>query len=108
LETLFVQPGFFMTVLYLEALAAHAASLSVVTAGARVVQQRLGAPGWVATICTFSFGFAGAGRVLRPVVGGALNARQWLVAPLASSTPTRESRVSAKWRPAFRIDHAQK
>jgi steroid 5-alpha reductase family enzyme len=69
LETLFVQPGFFMTVLYLEAPAAIAVSLSVLMAGARVMRLRAGNSGWVDTIWTFSLGFAGTGSVLRPVVG---------------------------------------
>jgi steroid 5-alpha reductase family enzyme len=94
LETLFVQPGFFMTVLYLEAPAAIAVSLSVLMAGARVMRQRTGNSGWVDTIWTFSLGFAGTGSVLRPVVGAAPNARQWLVAALASTIPTRRAALA--------------
>jgi steroid 5-alpha reductase family enzyme len=94
LETLFVQPGFFMTVLYLEVLAAIAVSLSVLMAGAWMVQQRTGNSGWVDTIWTFSLGFVGSGSVLRPVVGAAPNARQWLVAALASTIPTRRAALA--------------
>src|SRR3954447_12730534 len=71
-----------MTALYLEALAAIAASLSVLMAGAWVVQQRTGNSGWVDTIWTFSLGLVGAGCALWPVAGAAPNARQWLVAAL--------------------------
>jgi steroid 5-alpha reductase family enzyme len=84
LETFFVQPGFFMTVLYLEALAAIAVSLSVLMAGAWWVQQRTGNSGWVDTIWTFSLGLVGAGSALWPVAGAAPNARQWLVAALVA------------------------
>lgn len=42
---------------YLEALAAIALSLSVLTAGAWIVQQRTGNSGWVDTIWTFSHGW---------------------------------------------------
>ena len=56
-----------MTVLYLEALAAIALSLSVLMAGAWVVQQRTGNSGWVDTIWTFSVGLVGAGSALWPV-----------------------------------------
>lgn len=71
-----------MTILYLEALAAIAVSLSVLMAGAWVVQQRTGNSGWVDTIWTFSLGLVGAGSALWPVAGAAPNARQWLVAGL--------------------------
>ena len=73
-----------MTVLYLEALAAIAVSLSVLMAGAWVVQQRTGNSGWVDTIWTFSLGLVGAGSALWPVAGAAPNARQWLVAALVA------------------------
>ena len=53
METFFVQPGFFMTAVYLGALAAIAVSLSVLMAGAWLVQQRTGNSGWVDTIWTF-------------------------------------------------------
>jgi hypothetical protein len=64
-----VQPGFFMSALYLEALGGIAASLSVLMARAWVV-QRAGNPGWVL------LGLLGAGRALWPVGGTPSNARQ--------------------------------
>jgi steroid 5-alpha reductase family enzyme len=64
-----------MTVLYLEALAAIALSLSVLMTGAWMVQQRTGNSGWVDTIWTFSLGLVGAGSALWPVAGAAPNAR---------------------------------
>ena len=73
-----------MTVLYLEALAAIAVSLSILMAGAWLVQQRTGNSGWVDTIWTFSLGLVGAGSALWPVAGAAPNARQWLVAALVA------------------------
>src|SRR4030088_292912 len=73
-----------MTALYLEALVAIAASLSVLMAGAWVVQQRTGNSGWVDTIWAFSLGLVGAGSALWPVAGSAPNARQWLVAGLVA------------------------
>jgi steroid 5-alpha reductase family enzyme len=73
-----VQPGFFMTVLYLKALVAIAASLAVLMAGAGVVQQRTGNSGWVDTIWTFSRGLVGAGSALWPVEGPR-PIRQWRV-----------------------------
>ena len=73
-----------MTVLYLEALAAIAVALSVLMAGAWVVQQRTGNSGWVDTIWTFSLGLVGAGSALWPVAGAAPNGRQWLVAALVA------------------------
>jgi steroid 5-alpha reductase family enzyme len=73
-----------MTALYLEALAAIAVALSVLMAGAWVVQQRTGNSGWVDTIWTFSLGLVGAGSALWPVAGAAPNARQWLVAVLVA------------------------
>jgi steroid 5-alpha reductase family enzyme len=73
-----------MTILYLEALAAIAVSLSVLMAGAWMVQQRTGNSGWVDTIWTFSLGLVGAGSALWPVAGAAPNARQWLVAALVA------------------------
>src|SRR6185436_830855 len=76
--------GFFMTALYLQALAAIAASLAVLMAGAWLVQQRTGNSGWVDTIWTFSLGLIGAGSALWPVAGAAPNARQWLVAALVA------------------------
>jgi steroid 5-alpha reductase family enzyme len=73
-----------MTVLYLEALAAIAVSLSILMAFAWVVQQRTGNSGWVDTIWTFSVGLVGAGSALWPIGGEAANARQWLVAALVA------------------------
>jgi steroid 5-alpha reductase family enzyme len=78
------KPGIFMTVFYLEALAAIAVSLAVLMAFAWVVQQRTGNSGWVDTIWTFSLGLVGAGSALWPVADGAPNARQWLVAALVA------------------------
>ncbi len=60
-----------MIVLYLEALAAIALSLSVLMAGAWMVQQRTGNSGWVDTIWTFSLGLVGAGSALWPIAGAA-------------------------------------
>src|SRR5882762_3360606 len=73
-----------MTILYVEALAAIAVSLSILMAGAFLVQQRTGNSGWVDTIWTFSLGLTGAGSALWPVAGAAPNARQWLVAALVA------------------------
>jgi steroid 5-alpha reductase family enzyme len=73
-----------MTVLYLEALAAIALSLSILMTGAWMVQQRTGNSGWVDTIWTFSLGLVGAGGALWPVAAAAPNARQWLVAALVA------------------------
>jgi steroid 5-alpha reductase family enzyme len=73
-----------MVIWYLEALAAIALSLSVLMAGAWMVQQRTGNSGWVDTIWTFSLGLVGAGSALWPVDGAAPNARQWLVAALVA------------------------
>jgi steroid 5-alpha reductase family enzyme len=70
-----VQPGFFMSALYLEALGGIV-SLSVLTARAWVVRQRAGNPGWVDTIRPFSFGLVGAGSALWPVGGTPSNARR--------------------------------
>ena len=73
-----------MIILYFEALAAIALSLSVLMAGAWMVQQRTGNSGWVDTIWTFAVGLVGAGSALWPVAGAAPNARQWLVAALVA------------------------
>jgi steroid 5-alpha reductase family enzyme len=56
-------------ILYLEALAAIAFSLSILIAGAWIVQQRTGNSGWVDTISTFSLGLVGAGSALWPLAG---------------------------------------
>ena len=71
-------------VLYLWAIVAIALSLSVLMAGAWVVQQRTGNSGWVDTIWTFSLGLVGAASALWPIGGAAPNARQWLVAALVA------------------------
>jgi steroid 5-alpha reductase family enzyme len=73
-----------MVVLFLEALAAIALSLSLLMAGAWMVQQRTGNSGWVDTIWTFSLGLVGAGSALWPIADAAPNARQWLVAALVA------------------------
>lgn len=73
-----------MTVTYLAALAAMAAGLSVLMAGAWVVQQRTGNSGWVDTIWTFSLGLVGAAGALWPIAGSPPNGRQWLVAGLVA------------------------
>ena len=73
-----------MIIFYLEALAAIALSLSVLMAGAWMVQQRTGNSGWVDTIWTFAVGLVGAGCALWPVADAAPNARQWLVAALVA------------------------
>src|SRR5471030_2123476 len=73
-----------MTVLYLEALAAIAVSLSILMTGAWIIQQRTGNSGWVDTIWTFSLGLVGAGSALWPVAGALPNTRQWLVAALVA------------------------
>jgi steroid 5-alpha reductase family enzyme len=69
---------------YVAALAAIALSLSILMAGAWVVQQRTGNSGWVDTIWTFSVGLVGAASALWPLANGTLNARQWLVAALVA------------------------
>jgi steroid 5-alpha reductase family enzyme len=73
-----------MIILYFEALVAMALSLSVLMAGAWMVQQHTGNSGWVDTIWTFAVGLVGAGSALWPVAGAAPNARQWLVAVLVA------------------------
>jgi steroid 5-alpha reductase family enzyme len=71
-----------MTPTYLAALVLIAVSLSILMAGAWVVQQRTGNSGWVDTIWTFSLGLVGAISALWPIEGNPPNARQWLVAAL--------------------------
>src|SRR5215510_8443806 len=73
-----------MTLTFLAALVLIAVSLSILMAGAWVVQQRTGNSGWVDTIWTFSLGLVGAGSALWPIAGAAPNARQWLVAGLVA------------------------
>jgi steroid 5-alpha reductase family enzyme len=70
--------------MYLQALVVIALSLSVLMAGAWVVQQRTGNSGWVDTIWTFSLGLVGAGSALWPVWDASPTARQWLVAALVA------------------------
>src|SRR5882724_5594610 len=73
-----------MTVLYLEALAGMALSLSILMGLAWTVQQWTGNSGWVDTIWTFSVGLVGVGGALWPDAGATPNARQWLVAALVA------------------------
>ena len=73
-----------MTAVYLVALAAIAASFSVLMAGAWLVQQRTGNSGWVDTIWTFSLGLTGVGSALWPIGDAPHTARQWLVAALVA------------------------
>src|SRR5262245_37627077 len=73
-----------MTLTFLAALVLIAVSLSILMAGAWVVQQRTGNSGWVDTIWTFSLGLVGAGSALWPIAGATPNARQWLVAALVA------------------------
>src|SRR6201988_588484 len=73
-----------MTLTYLAALVLIAASLSILMAGAWVVQQRTGNSGWVDTIWTFSLGLVGAISALWPIEASPPNARQWLVAALVA------------------------
>jgi steroid 5-alpha reductase family enzyme len=75
--------GFCMTLTYLAALVLMAVSLSILMAGAFLVQQRTGNSGWVDTIWTFSLGLVGAAGALWPIAGPP-NARQWLVAALVA------------------------
>ena len=71
-------------VLHVWAIAAIALSLSVLMAGAWIVQQRTGNSGWVDTIWTFALGLVGAASALWPFADAAPNARQWLVAALVA------------------------
>ncbi len=73
-----------MTLTYLAALVLIAVSLSILMAGAWLVQQRTGNSGWVDTIWTFSLGLVGAAAALWPNDGAAPNARQGLVAALVA------------------------
>ena len=74
---------------YIGALAAIALSLSILMAGAWVVQQRTGNSGWVDTIWTFSVGLVGAASALWSVTGGEPSARQWLVAAFVAAWSLR-------------------
>jgi steroid 5-alpha reductase family enzyme len=78
-----------MIISYLGALAAIAAALSVLMAGAWLVQQRTGNSGWVDTIWTFSLGLTGAAAALWPIAGLSPNPRQWLVAALVAAWSIR-------------------
>src|SRR6201986_3897330 len=78
-----------MSILYFEAqylagLIAIAVALSVLMAGAWLVQQRTGNSGWVDTIWTFSLGLTGAASALWPIAGSSPNLRQWLLATLVA------------------------
>lgn len=73
-----------MMLTYLAALVLIAASLSILMAGAFLVQQRTGNSGWVDTIWTFSLGLVGAVGALWPIESAAPNGRQWLVAGLVA------------------------
>ena len=73
-----------MTWFFFAALVAQAVALSVLMAGAWVVQQRTGNSGWVDTIWTFSLGLVGAGGALWSMAGQPMTSRQWLVAILVA------------------------
>jgi steroid 5-alpha reductase family enzyme len=75
--------GVCMALTCLAALVLIAASLSILMAGAFLVQQRTGNSGWVDTIWTFSLGLVGAASALWPIAGPP-NVRQWLVAALVA------------------------
>jgi len=92
---------------------AIAASLSVLTAGAWVVQQRTGDSGRVDTIWTFSLGLASVGSALWPVGGaGSGPTATASCAPARSSRrhprhdPGPEGRVSATWHRLSEKDRA--
>jgi steroid 5-alpha reductase family enzyme len=73
-----------MTGFFLSALVVMAVALSVLMAGAWVVQQRTGNSGWVDTIWTFSLGLVGVAGALWPMAGQAVTPRQWLIAALVT------------------------
>src|SRR2546430_6109954 len=73
-----------MTVVYLEALAAIAVSLSILMAFAWVVQQRSGNSGWVDTIWSFSLGLVGVDSAIGRVAGAAPITGRGLVAALVA------------------------
>jgi steroid 5-alpha reductase family enzyme len=81
---------------YLTALPVIAVALSVLMAGAWVVQQRTGNSGWVNTIWTFSVGLVGAASALWPPAFAAPNARQWLVAALVRVELGLDHRAATK------------
>jgi steroid 5-alpha reductase family enzyme len=78
-----------MIISYLGGLAAIAVALSVLMAGAWLVQQRTGNSGWVDTIWTFSLGLTGAAAALWPIAGASPNPRQWLLATLVAAWSIR-------------------
>ncbi|MEW6767247.1 MAG: DUF1295 domain-containing protein [Pseudomonadota bacterium] len=73
-----------MTWFFILGLVAQAVALSVLMAGAWVVQQRSGNSGWVDTIWTFSLGLVGAAGALWTMDGQPATSRQWLVAILVA------------------------
>lgn len=73
-----------MTGFFLSALVVMAVALSVLMAGAWVVQQRTGNSGWVDTIWTFSLGLVGVAGALWPMTGQGIAPRQWLIAALVA------------------------
>jgi steroid 5-alpha reductase family enzyme len=81
-----------MMVLYLEALAGIALSLSILMAIAWLVQQRTGNSGRVDAIRASPVGLVGAGSALWPVAGGAPGPWQWLVAALVAIRQMLRSR----------------
>ena len=62
------------------AIVAVAIALSILMAGAWLVQQRTGNSGWVDTIWTFGLGATGIAAALVPFGGADLSARQYLAA----------------------------
>jgi steroid 5-alpha reductase family enzyme len=88
-----------MTVLYLEALAGIALSLSILMAIAWLVQQRTGNSGRVDTIRTFSVGAGRCGQRGVADARGAPGQPQWLVAALVAI------RQMLRWRGARSHDY---
>lgn len=87
-----------MTGSFLLGLVGIALALSVLMAGAWVVQQKTGNSGWVDTIWTFSLGLTGAVSALWSIDGSA-PARQWLVAVLVAGWSLRlGSHIAARTR----------
>ena len=93
-----------MMVLYLEALAGIALSLSILMAIAWLVQQRTGNSGRVDTIWTFSVGAGRCGKRGAADVRGAPGPRQWLVAALVAIWSLRPG-VRIAVRTAGMSDH---
>lgn len=73
-----------MTSFFVVGLMAQAVTLSVLMAGAWLVQQRTGNSGWVDTIWTFSLGLVGVAGALWPMTVQLTTSRQWLVAVLVA------------------------